>query len=208
MTGTPWLILPAKHPKRNCETNQFFELSTLFSNNWRAQNEANFQAGRRSDAQPDPRIAPTVSDEDVGFAQVCDVQEDWPGKQGWIGPWRDLKTRACATIKNRQDCSSRCCGGLPEQQRVQVFCPAAHRRGNATIDGISQAAGELMNDRLEFDIVCPNNHNQTVTFSQEEFEEALKSGALVFHCNTCDTDWSPSSEEIAKLRKQLSKNSS
>ena len=64
-----------------------------------------------------------------------------------------------------------------------------------------------MSDRMEFEIVCPNDHNQTVTFSQEEFEEALKSGALVFHCNTCDTDWPPSSEEIAKLRKQFSKNS-
>jgi hypothetical protein len=65
-----------------------------------------------------------------------------------------------------------------------------------------------VSDRLEFDIVCPNNHNQTVEFSQEEFEEALKSGALVFHCNTCKTDWPPSSEEIADLRKQFSKNAS
>jgi hypothetical protein len=65
-----------------------------------------------------------------------------------------------------------------------------------------------MSDRMKFEIDCPNDHNQTVTFSQEEFEAALKSGALVFHCNTCDTDWPPSSEEIAKLRKQFSKNSS
>ena len=65
-----------------------------------------------------------------------------------------------------------------------------------------------MSDRMEFEIVCPNDHNQTVTFSQEEFEEALKSGALVFHCNTCDTDWPPSREEIDELRKQSSKNSS
>jgi hypothetical protein len=64
-----------------------------------------------------------------------------------------------------------------------------------------------MSDSLGFDTVCPNNHDQTVTFSQEEFEETLKSGALVFHCNTCDTDWPPSSEEIAKLRKPLSKDS-
>ena len=63
-----------------------------------------------------------------------------------------------------------------------------------------------MSDRLEFETDCPNNHNQTVTFSQEEFEKALTSGALVFHCNTCDTDWPPSSEEIARLRKQFSKN--
>ena len=65
-----------------------------------------------------------------------------------------------------------------------------------------------MSHRLDFEIVCPNNHDQTVTFSREEFEEALKSDALVFHCNTCDTNWPPSSEEIAKLRKLLSKNSS
>ena len=65
-----------------------------------------------------------------------------------------------------------------------------------------------MKDRLEFDIVCPNNHNKAVTFSQEEFEETLKSGALVFHCNTCDTNWSPSKEEIAEFRKQFAKISS
>jgi len=65
-----------------------------------------------------------------------------------------------------------------------------------------------MNDRLEFDTVCPNNHNQSVTFSQSEFEESLKSDALVFHCNTCDTNWPPSSEEIAKLRKHFPKDSS
>ena len=65
-----------------------------------------------------------------------------------------------------------------------------------------------MKDRLAFDIVCPNNHNQTVKYNQEEFEKALSSGALVFHCNTCDTDWPPSSSEIAELRKQFSDNSS
>jgi hypothetical protein len=62
-----------------------------------------------------------------------------------------------------------------------------------------------MSDRLKFDIDCPNNHNQTVTFTQEEFEETLKSGVLVFHCNTCDTDWSPSTEEITGFRRQFSK---
>ena len=65
-----------------------------------------------------------------------------------------------------------------------------------------------MSERLEFDIDCPNNHDQTVSFSREEFEELLKSGALVFHCNTCNADWPPSSEEIAEFRKQFSKNSS
>ena len=65
-----------------------------------------------------------------------------------------------------------------------------------------------MSDRVKFDIVCPNNHNQTVSFGPEEFDAALKSDALVFHCNTCDTNWPPSSEEIAKLRKHFSKDSS
>ena len=62
-----------------------------------------------------------------------------------------------------------------------------------------------MGKHLEFEIVCPNNHNQTVTFSHEELEDKLKSGALVFHCNTCDRDWPPSTEQIAKFRKQLAK---
>jgi hypothetical protein len=66
----------------------------------------------------------------------------------------------------------------------------------------------LMSQRLDFDTVCPNNHNQTLTFNQEEFEKELKSGALVFHCNTCGADWPPSSEEIAKFRRQLSRDSS
>jgi hypothetical protein len=63
-----------------------------------------------------------------------------------------------------------------------------------------------VSELLEFDIVCPNNHDQTVRFSKEEFEDALKSSTLVFHCNTCDTDWPPSPEEIAQLRKRFSKN--
>ena len=62
-----------------------------------------------------------------------------------------------------------------------------------------------MNDRLDFEIDCPNNHNQTVTFSQKEFEEVLKADALVFHCNTCDTDWEPSGDDIAKFRRAFTK---
>jgi hypothetical protein len=65
-----------------------------------------------------------------------------------------------------------------------------------------------MSDRIKFEIVCPHNHNQTVAFSQKEFEKALKSGALVFHCNTCDTDWPPSHVDIAKFRRLFSKTSS
>jgi hypothetical protein len=62
-----------------------------------------------------------------------------------------------------------------------------------------------MNKRIDFEIICPNDHDQTVTFSHEEFEAALKSGALMFHCNTCDTDWPPSREDIAGFRTQFSK---
>lgn len=62
-----------------------------------------------------------------------------------------------------------------------------------------------MSERLEFDIFCPNNHDQTVAFTQKEFEEALKSGGLVHHCNTCDANWPPSSEEIAKIQKAFAK---
>jgi hypothetical protein len=58
---------------------------------------------------------------------------------------------------------------------------------------------------MDLEIVCPNDHNQTVTFERKEFEETLKSGALMFHCNTCDTDWAPSGEDITRLRKELAK---
>jgi len=64
-----------------------------------------------------------------------------------------------------------------------------------------------MSDRIDFEIVCPNDHDQTVTFSQAEFETALKSGALVFHCNTCDTNWPATHEEIANFRREFSKHS-
>jgi hypothetical protein len=64
-----------------------------------------------------------------------------------------------------------------------------------------------MSDRIKFDIDCPNNHNQTVAFTEQEFEDTLKSGTLVFHCNTCDTDWPPTHEEIVKFRKVFAQNS-
>lgn len=59
--------------------------------------------------------------------------------------------------------------------------------------------------RAKLDTVCPNNHNLTVTFTQEEFERALKSDKLVLHCNTCKANWPPSREEIARVRKQFAK---
>ena len=64
-----------------------------------------------------------------------------------------------------------------------------------------------MSHRIDFEIECPNDHDQTVTFSHEEFEAALKSGTLVFHCNTCDTNWQPTHEEIADFRRQFAKHS-
>ena len=60
-----------------------------------------------------------------------------------------------------------------------------------------------MSQRLDFDTACPNNHNLAVSFTEEEFEDSLKAGTLVFHCNTCDTNWPPTKEEIAKIRKLL-----
>jgi len=60
-------------------------------------------------------------------------------------------------------------------------------------------------ERLDFEIECPNNHDQTVSFTREEFEADLKSGALVFHCNTCDANWPPTTAEIAKFRREFSK---
>jgi len=64
-----------------------------------------------------------------------------------------------------------------------------------------------MRDRVTLETVCPHNHNQAIVFTRKGFEEALKTDTLVFHCNTCDTDWPPRSEEIAKLRKHFSINS-
>ncbi len=61
-----------------------------------------------------------------------------------------------------------------------------------------------MNSHARLDTVCPNNHGLTVDFSRDEFETALKSGDLVFHCNTCEATWPPTKEEIAKIREQFS----
>jgi len=58
-----------------------------------------------------------------------------------------------------------------------------------------------MSTSRDFDTVCPNNHNVAIEMSQEEFEAALKTDTLEFHCNTCDTDWTPTTAEIAKLHK-------
>ena len=60
-----------------------------------------------------------------------------------------------------------------------------------------------MFDRLKFEVVCPHTHAQTVAFTREEFETKLRAGGLLFHCNTCDTNWSPSREETARFRKEF-----
>lgn len=62
-----------------------------------------------------------------------------------------------------------------------------------------------MSQRIDFEIVCPNDHDQTITFSKEEFETKLKSDTLVFHCNTCDANWKPSHEDIDRFRKEFAK---
>lgn len=61
-----------------------------------------------------------------------------------------------------------------------------------------------MNDHVAYETACPNSHNQTVKFTREEFDAALKSDTLTFHCNTCDTNWTPSTKDISKLRKYFS----
>jgi hypothetical protein len=62
-----------------------------------------------------------------------------------------------------------------------------------------------MSTTEKFEIFCPNNHAQTVKFTREEFEAALKSDTLVFHCNTCDSNWSPTRQEMEMFRKRFRK---
>ncbi len=57
-----------------------------------------------------------------------------------------------------------------------------------------------MSRRVELNTVCPNNHNLTVDLTADEFSARLRTGTLEFHCNTCDTNWPPSREEIRKIR--------
>ena len=63
-----------------------------------------------------------------------------------------------------------------------------------------QGENRSMADSVDLETTCPNNHNQTITLTRDEFELKLKADSLVFHCNTCDTNWTPTSAEIAKLR--------
>jgi hypothetical protein len=69
---------------------------------------------------------------------------------------------------------------------------------------LPSSVATTMSHAIQFEIVCPNNHEQTMSFTGKSFEEMVESGGPVFHCNTCDTDWNPSSEEIADIRKKLS----
>ena len=58
--------------------------------------------------------------------------------------------------------------------------------------------------KLDFEIACPHNHNQTVSFTEKEFEDQLKAG-LEFHCNSCDMGWPPTHANIAHFRRQFAK---
>ena len=63
-----------------------------------------------------------------------------------------------------------------------------------------RAEKRSMAETVDLETTCPNNHNQTITLTREEFEDKLKADSLVFHCNTCDTNWTPTKQEIGKLR--------
>ena len=62
-----------------------------------------------------------------------------------------------------------------------------------------------MSQAIKFEITCPNNHDQTVAFTREEFEASLSAGPLQFHCDTCDTDFQPSGKDIEKFRRGFEK---
>ncbi|MBV8832223.1 MAG: hypothetical protein JO108_23730 [Acidobacteriaceae bacterium] len=62
-----------------------------------------------------------------------------------------------------------------------------------------------MATKTKFEITCPNNHDQTVAFTRDEFEATLSAGSLEFHCNTCDTDWQPSRKDIEQFRREFDK---
>jgi len=66
---------------------------------------------------------------------------------------------------------------------------------------ISGAVRFGMSERIEMDVECPNGHNVGVDFTQEEFEEKLAAGEFEFHCNTCDTNWTPTKAEIESIRR-------
>jgi len=59
-------------------------------------------------------------------------------------------------------------------------------------------------DHADFDVICPNNHNQAVSLTREEFERVVKAGAQ-FHCNTCDTNWTLSGKQIEDIRERFEK---
>jgi hypothetical protein len=57
----------------------------------------------------------------------------------------------------------------------------------------------------KLEITCPNNHDQIVAFTRDEFDEKLSAGPLQFHCNTCDTDWQSSRKELEQFRRKFRK---
>ena len=62
-----------------------------------------------------------------------------------------------------------------------------------------------MSERMEMDLECPNGHNVAVDFTQEEFEQKLADGGLEFHCNTCDSTWTPTQAELEEIRRGFAK---
>ena len=63
-------------------------------------------------------------------------------------------------------------------------------------------------DRMPFLSICCTCsfcRQHSVYCYKESFEQALKSGSLEFHCNTCDTNWPPTHEEIAHFRREFAK---
>ncbi len=54
--------------------------------------------------------------------------------------------------------------------------------------------------------MCPNGHFVVVGFSVDDLRASQAAdGTLEFHCPRCDTNWKPTAEEIAYLRRYLEK---
>jgi hypothetical protein len=62
-----------------------------------------------------------------------------------------------------------------------------------------------MSQRIELDVECPNGHNVGVSFTRGEFEEKQAAGGLEFHCNTCDSTWTPKPAELEEIRRGFAK---
>jgi hypothetical protein len=63
--------------------------------------------------------------------------------------------------------------------------------------------GILTLNTVKIDVVCPNNHKQTVRFTEKEFEAEMDSDTLLFHRNTCDINWTPPHHLVEDIRRQF-----